>query len=83
MLQQHTVGEDLGQFRGELGANRDGVAVCLMGQQLVMDPGAGLLAVIWLVGIYAVVFGISLLMLGFRLKNVAGELPAPTVCRAR
>jgi len=48
---------------------------------LVIYPGSGLLAVIWLVGIYAVIFGIALLMLGFRLWNLAGELPAPARAR--
>jgi uncharacterized membrane protein HdeD (DUF308 family) len=60
-----------------------GIASIAFGVLLIMNPGSGLLAVIWLVGIYAVIFGISLLMLGFRLKNVAGELPAPTAARAR
>jgi uncharacterized membrane protein HdeD (DUF308 family) len=60
-----------------------GIASIAFGVLLIMNPGSGLLAVIWLVGIYAVIFGISLLMLGFRLKNLAGEVPAPTPARAR
>jgi uncharacterized membrane protein HdeD (DUF308 family) len=54
-----------------------GLASIAFGVLLVIYPGSGLLAVIWLVGIYAVIFGISQLMLGFRLKGLAGELPAP------
>jgi uncharacterized membrane protein HdeD (DUF308 family) len=60
-----------------------GIASIAFGVLLIMNPGSGLLAVIWLVGIYAVIFGISLLMLGFRLKNLAGEVTAPTPARAR
>jgi uncharacterized membrane protein HdeD (DUF308 family) len=60
-----------------------GLASIAFGVLLVIYPGSGLLAVIWLVGIYAVIFGISQLMLGFRLKGLAGELPAPTPARAR
>jgi uncharacterized membrane protein HdeD (DUF308 family) len=60
-----------------------GLASIAFGVLLVIYPGSGLLAVVWLVGIYAVIFGISQLMLGFRLKNLAGELPAPTPARAR
>jgi uncharacterized membrane protein HdeD (DUF308 family) len=60
-----------------------GIASIAFGVLLIMNPGSGLLAVIWLVGIYAVIFGISLLMLGFRLKGLAGELPAATPARAR
>lgn len=60
-----------------------GIVSIAFGALLIMNPGSGLLAVIWLVGIYAVIFGISLVMLGLRLKNLAGELPAPTPVRAR
>ncbi len=60
-----------------------GLASIAFGLLLVIYPGSGLLAVVWLIGIYAVIFGIAQLMLGFRLKNLAGELPAPTPARAR
>jgi uncharacterized membrane protein HdeD (DUF308 family) len=60
-----------------------GLASIAFGVLLIIYPGSGLLAVIWLIGIYAVIFGIAQLMLGFRLKNLAGELPAPTPARAR
>jgi uncharacterized membrane protein HdeD (DUF308 family) len=60
-----------------------GLASIAFGVLLVIYPESGLLAVIWLVGIYAVIFGISQLMLGFRLKGLAGELPAPTPAQAR
>ncbi len=60
-----------------------GLASIAFGVLLVIYPGSGLLAVVWLIGIYAVIFGIAQLMLGFRLKNLAGELPAPTPARAR
>jgi uncharacterized membrane protein HdeD (DUF308 family) len=59
-----------------------GIASITFGVLLIIYPGSGLLAVIWLVGLYAVIFGISLLMLGFRLKGLAGELPAPAGARA-
>jgi uncharacterized membrane protein HdeD (DUF308 family) len=59
-----------------------GLASVAFGALLVIYPGAGILAVIWLIGIYAVIFGIASLMLGFRLKGLADELPAPTPARA-
>ncbi len=37
-------------------------------------PGAGALALIWLIGIYALLFGISLLALGLRLRGVKTAL---------
>jgi uncharacterized membrane protein HdeD (DUF308 family) len=59
-----------------------GLASVVFGALLIMYPGAGILAVIWLIGIYAVIFGIAFLMLGFHLKGLADELPAPTPARA-
>ncbi len=70
-------------IQGEVWLIFGGIASIVFGVLLVLYPGAGLLAVIWLVGIYAVIFGISLLMLGFRFKSLAGELPAPAPARAR
>jgi len=60
-----------------------GIASIAFGVLLVLYPGSGLLAVIWLVGIYAVIFGIAGLMLGLRLKSLAGEAASPTPARAR
>ena len=59
-----------------------GIASIAFGVLVVIYPGSGALAVIWLIGLYAVIFGIAQLMLGFRLKGVAGELPAPAAARA-
>ena len=60
-----------------------GIASIAFGVLLVISPGSGLLAVIWLVGIYAVIFGIAGLMLGLRLKSLAGEAASPAPARAR
>jgi uncharacterized membrane protein HdeD (DUF308 family) len=59
-----------------------GLASVVFGALLLIYPGAGILAVIWLIGIYAVIFGIAFLMLGFHLKGLADDLPAPTPARA-
>jgi uncharacterized membrane protein HdeD (DUF308 family) len=53
-----------------------GIVSVLFGAFLVMRPGAGALAVIWLIGIYAVVTGFMLLGLSFRLKGLKKALPA-------
>jgi uncharacterized membrane protein HdeD (DUF308 family) len=61
-----------------------GIASIAFGVLLVMYPESGLLAVVWLIGLFAVIFGITQIMLGFRLKGVAAELPAaPAAARAR
>lgn len=59
------------------------LASIVFGVLLVMYPASGLLAVVWLIGIYAVVFGIAGIMVGFRLRGLAGELPAVAPARAR
>ena len=41
----------------------------LFGAMLVMQPGAGALALVWVIGIYAVFFGILLLVFSLRLKQ--------------
>jgi uncharacterized membrane protein HdeD (DUF308 family) len=45
---------------------------------LVVNPGAGALALLWVIAVYAIVFGALLIVLGLRLKGMAprGELPA-------
>jgi uncharacterized membrane protein HdeD (DUF308 family) len=47
----------------------NGVLSVLFGIALTIWPAAGLLAVTWLIGAYSIVFGILLMMLGFRLRN--------------
>ncbi len=48
-----------------------GLISLLFGLMLVIQPGAGALALVWVIGIYAVFFGILLLVLALRLKRHA------------
>jgi uncharacterized membrane protein HdeD (DUF308 family) len=45
---------------------------------LVVFPGVGAVSVIWLIGIYAVVFGVSEIFLAFRLRGLSHELETAT-----
>jgi uncharacterized membrane protein HdeD (DUF308 family) len=47
-----------------------GVASVVFGVLLVAFPGAGALTVVWLIGIYALVFGLLLLGLAWRLRDL-------------
>jgi uncharacterized membrane protein HdeD (DUF308 family) len=47
-----------------------GIASIIFGLILVVFPGSGALAVVWLIGVYAVVFGIALIALGVRLRSL-------------
>ena len=45
-----------------------GILSILFGLLLVVMPGAGALAVIWIIGLYAMIFGVLLVALAFRMR---------------
>jgi uncharacterized membrane protein HdeD (DUF308 family) len=55
-----------------------GVASLLYGILLVVSPLVGAIVLAWWLGAYALVFGVALLVLAFRLKRHAGHRPAGT-----
>ena len=67
-------------LRGEWMLAASGVLSIAFGVLLAANPGSGALAVTWLIGLYAVLFGAFLVALGFRLRNwgAIAEHPAPT-----
>ena len=64
------------EISGEWALALGGVASVVFGFLLLFRPGAGALAVVWLIGIYALLFGVLLLMLAFRLRGHSGQKPA-------
>jgi uncharacterized membrane protein HdeD (DUF308 family) len=51
-----------------------GIASVAFGVLLAAQPGAGALTVLWLIGAYAVVFGVLLLMLAFKTRKFVSKL---------
>ncbi len=47
-----------------------GLASVAFGVIVVLNPGAGALAVVWLIGLYAIVFGVLFIVLAFRLLRL-------------
>ena len=62
-------GEPLGKFALKAGVLIL-VSTVLFGFLVVIWPSAGVLTLLWLIGAYAIVFGIVLLVLAFRLRNL-------------
>ena len=52
-----------------------GVASVVFGAMLVITPGAGALAVIWVIGAYAIAFGVLFIVLGVRLGSFGEGQP--------
>jgi uncharacterized membrane protein HdeD (DUF308 family) len=57
------------QIRGEWLLILNGLLSVLFGIALVVFPAVGLVTVVWIIGAYAVLFGILLVALGFRLRG--------------
>ena len=64
------------EITGEWVLALGGVASVIFGLILLFRPGTGALAVVWLIGTYALVFGLLLLLLAFRLRGHSGQKPA-------
>ena len=59
------------EIEGEWWLALGGVASIAFGLLAFAFPGSGVLAVVWLIGTYAIVFGIALIALAFRLRSMA------------
>jgi uncharacterized membrane protein HdeD (DUF308 family) len=68
------------ELTGEFWLGLDGVLSIVFGALLIFYPSAGLLSIVWLLGIYAIVYGAALIILGFRLHGAAprGDTPQQT-----
>ena len=62
------------EITGEWALGLAGVLSVVFGVLLIARPGAGALAVIWLIGLYAILFGILLIIVGFKVKGVRGAI---------
>jgi uncharacterized membrane protein HdeD (DUF308 family) len=59
------------QIEGEFLLGLAGVASILFGVLAFIFPAGGALAVVWMIGSYAILFGVVLIALGFRLRGAA------------
>ena len=63
------------EIEGEWLLGLSGIASVVFGGLLVAFPGTGALAVLWIIGAYAILFGILLMILAFRLRQRNGHRP--------
>lgn len=57
-------------IKGEFWLGLAGLASILFGIILLVYPAAGALSLVWLIGSFAIVFGVFLLILGWRLRGI-------------
>ena len=55
-----------------------GLCSIVFGVITLVNPGAGAVAIVWVIGLYALVFGVVLLVLAFRLARVHQEVTKQT-----
>ena len=65
-------------IKGEWLLALGGVASMLFGVALLINPAVGALTVVWLIGAYAIVFGVLLLALSIKLRGLEREAPKMT-----
>jgi uncharacterized membrane protein HdeD (DUF308 family) len=64
----------------EVGAMLSRLFSAIFGILLIVFPGPGAISLIWLIGSYALIFGILMLALAFRLRGMR-ETPARQAAR--
>jgi uncharacterized membrane protein HdeD (DUF308 family) len=57
------------EIEGEWALIAGGLLSVIFGLILVLSPGLGLLSLVWLIGVYALVFGVVLIVLAFRVRG--------------
>ena len=55
-----------------------GICTVVLGILILMRPGAGALSLVWLIGSFAIAWGVLLVILAFRLKGHAGRMMTRT-----
>lgn len=55
-----------------------GILSIVFGVLVFLNPGSGAVAIVWLIGIYALVFGVTMRVFGIRLRSLGSKLAMQT-----
>lgn len=66
------------RIEGEWALGLAGLAAIVFGAIVVIFPGSGAISLVWLIGTYAIFFGILLIALAFRLRGLRSDAPPRT-----
>jgi uncharacterized membrane protein HdeD (DUF308 family) len=69
------------EIEGEFWMALGGVLSILFGALLIFFPGAGILTLVTVMAAYEIVFGITLILLAFRVRNAQGQAGSTTQTR--
>lgn len=61
-------------LEGEWALILSGILSIVFGLLLFIQPGGGILALVWLIGAYAIVFGFLLILLAFRVRSWGNKI---------
>jgi uncharacterized membrane protein HdeD (DUF308 family) len=64
------------EIKGEWFLILMGLASIIFAVLLMWNPAPGALALIWLIGAYAIVFGLLAIFFGFKLRSLPTRLPS-------
>jgi uncharacterized membrane protein HdeD (DUF308 family) len=70
------------EIEGEWLLVLDGILSVVFGILLIAQPVVGALAVLWMIGIYGIVYGTLLVVLAFRLHSLKATMQQPDYRRA-
>jgi len=62
------------ELRGEWLLALAGILSLAFGVLLTVRPGEGAIAIVWAIGLYAIVFGVAMLLLGVRLRRLRNRI---------
>lgn len=65
------------EISGEFWLGLGGVMSAIFGVLLFLYPGAGMLSLLWLLGVYAIAFGVAIIFLSFRLRGEINHTSQP------